>query len=133
MSSESASEPGGTILVKISAGVGLAVTASMLGFMGSSAVTDDADGPIALTARAGQIVQSDSGYSVEIIVRNASARTAADVQVEGVLKQGAAVLERSEATLGYVPGESERKGGLIFAQDPRRHVLEVRPTGYQDP
>jgi uncharacterized protein (TIGR02588 family) len=35
--------------------------------------------------------------------------------------------------IAYVPGESVRRAGLFFKNDPRKHELRVRALGYADP
>ena len=80
-----------------------------------------------------QIGRSGGSYVVQVIVRNAASVAAADVRVEGVLREGPAEIERSEAGLDYVPGQSQRSAGLIFTKDPARYRLELRPVGYQEP
>ena len=76
-----------------------------------------------------------SGSTVATLngIDNASRRTAAAVSIEGTLRDGGQTVETSTATLSFVPGHSERKAGLIFTRDPRRHALEVRATGYEEP
>ena len=43
------------------------------------------------------------------------------------------VVERSEATIGFVPAQSWRTGGLVFRGDPAGHRLEVRVVGFDRP
>ena len=66
-------------------------------------------------------------------VTNETRATAADVRVEGELRRGAEVVERSETEFAYLPGESVREGGLFFRQDPRTLQLVVSPRSYQKP
>jgi uncharacterized protein (TIGR02588 family) len=42
-------------------------------------------------------------------------------------------VERSEATIDFVPARSSRHGGLVFKNDPRRYRMEVRPVGFDRP
>ena len=70
---------------------------------------------------------------VRFTVRNRGTETAAELLVEGELRQAGAVVERSSVVLDYVPGGAERSGGLLFAADPRAHTLAVVPRGYQEP
>jgi len=79
------------------------------------------------------IVAGGDGYLVELHARNAGSTAAAALQVEGVLLDGARVVESSQAVLDYVPGESATSGGLFFSADPRAHRLELRAMGYQRP
>jgi uncharacterized protein (TIGR02588 family) len=69
----------------------------------------------------------------EIRARNRSGHTAAGVVVEGELKRDGQTVETSETTFDYIPGRSERRGGLYFENDPRQMELTVRPKGYANP
>ena len=92
-----------------------------------------ADDPVPqLIVEAGPPVASTHGHVVEIRVRNLSSRTAASVQVEGKLS-GAGEAETSSASIDYVPGHSEAKGGLMFTRDPATSQLDLRITGYENP
>lgn len=46
---------------------------------------------------------------------------------------GGEVVEEGEATVDYVPSSSERRGGLVFTRDPRRHELTLRVKGWAEP
>lgn len=120
-------------LERASAVVGLLVSAAMLGFIGWRAVTGDVQETPRLTVQVEQVSRSGTNYSMRIVVRNAASVAAADVQVEGVLREGAGEIERSQASIDYVPGRSQRRAGLLFTHDPARYSMEVRPVGYQEP
>jgi uncharacterized protein (TIGR02588 family) len=60
-------------------------------------------------------------------------QAAAEVLVEGELAGEAGPHETSEATIDYLPPDSEREGGLFFGRDPSRHELRLRAKGYVDP
>lgn len=92
-----------------------------------------ADRPPEVQVEARRIVERQPGYTVEIAARNMSGNTAAGVVVEGELRRGGQTVETSETTFDYVPGRSERQGGLYFTQDPRQFELELRPRGYVKP
>lgn len=76
-----------------------------------------------------------AGFVVEVTAVNRSGGSAAavEVEVEGALMSGDAAIETSSLIFDYVPGRAERKGGLFFTQDPRRHRFAVRALGYQEP
>ena len=86
-----------------------------------------------IEVRATGIAPSESGFVVEIAAANRSGVTAAIVEEEGLLKSGETVVETSKLTFDYVPGHAVRRRGLFFTRDPRRHRLELRPRGYQEP
>ena len=88
---------------------------------------NDRDVPI-LSARIERVTRTATGYVADIVVANGSRQTAAAVQVEGKLGD-----EETSATLDYVPGRSEARGGLIFVGDPRTGAVELRVVGYELP
>jgi len=116
-----------------SAAVGIVITAVMFGLLAYEAVRQrDEISPI-LTVEPIAAVKAGGQYVVEVEVRNIAPKTAAAVQVEGLLKSGGIQVETSNATVDYVPGESVRQAALIFTRDPREHRIELRATGYARP
>ena len=94
--------------------------------------------PPDVVVRAERVVPVRTGYLLEFVAENRGSETAADLVVRGELRgrgdgAGAPPLETSEATLDYLPGRSERRGGLHFSRDPRAHAVTLQPTGYQEP
>lgn len=77
--------------------------------------------------------QQGARYLVLVRVRNRGQATAEALKVAGELKQGEAVLERSETEFQFLPGDSMREAGLFFSRDPRQLQLELRPESYQAP
>lgn len=112
--------------------VGLVLTLTLLGFVGWQAVQAPEKRPPAVSVMAGWVSQVPGGYVVEVTAKNRSTSTAAGVEVEGTITRGGAKIA-SSVTFDYVPGHSERKGGLFFPQDPRAHPFEVRALGYSQP
>jgi uncharacterized protein (TIGR02588 family) len=92
-----------------------------------------AQGPPDIAVRAESVVAVEGGYLVPISAVNKGDIPAANVTVQGALKSESATVETSEMTFQYLPGRSERKGGLFFGQDPRRLKLVVRARGYEKP
>ena len=121
------------LLEWVSAAVGLALTLGVVALIGREALRGDAAQPPAIEVVPVHIARAGSGFVVEVAVVNRSGGTAAEVEVEGVLKQGDGAIETSGLVFDYVPGHAERRGGLFFREDPRRHRLELRPLGYQRP
>lgn len=90
--------------------------------------------PPMVTVRTERILpMGGGGYLVEFKAVNEGSGTAANLMVEGALMRDTAVVEKSTATVQFVPAETERGGGLFFTKDPRRYRLEVRPTGFDRP
>jgi uncharacterized protein (TIGR02588 family) len=117
----------------IAGGVGAVLTLAMIGFLGWEAYQSPADAPPAVEVSLRDIVPAGEGFVAEIAAVNHSPETAAAVDVEGVLRRDGREVERSQVTLDYVPGDSERRGGLFFSQDPRDYDLELRALGYAEP
>jgi uncharacterized protein (TIGR02588 family) len=74
-----------------------------------------------------------SGWRVMIEVRNSGDQAAASVEVRAVLVDGTIAVDEAEATFDYVAAGSTARGGLIFAEDPTRHRLQVKPVGFVEP
>lgn len=81
-----------------------------------------------LEANIEQITPTPAGFVADVVVYNRSRQTAAAVQVEGKLGD-----EQASATLDYVPGRSEARGGLIFRSDPRSGGVELSIVGFELP
>jgi uncharacterized protein (TIGR02588 family) len=79
------------------------------------------------------LVLVEAGYLVRFRAVNRGGQTAAGLLVRGDLKGEAEVVETSEARLDYLPGGSERQGGLYFRENPDRFRLEIRARGYERP
>ena len=121
------------LLEWISAAIGAAITLALLGFIAWEAAVGTRAAPAAVTLEASALHRTPAGFTVQVTARNRTDSTAAAVQIEGTLGKGGAEVEKSEATLSYVPGQSERKAALVFTKDPRRHDLSLRVTGYEAP
>lgn len=86
-----------------------------------------------LAIRIDTVVAYASGYIVELRAINSGDATASGVLVQGELRADTGVVERSEVTVDFVPARSWRRAGLVFAQDPRAHRMDVRPVGFDRP
>jgi uncharacterized protein (TIGR02588 family) len=117
----------------IASGIGLALAVGTPGFIGREGTQRLQDEPPAIEVRVERIVSHAAGYTVEIRARNLHERTAAEVEIEGTLRDGDREIATSRMTLAYVPGRSERGGGLFFEVDPRAYSLQVRALGYEQP
>lgn len=79
------------------------------------------------------IDQNAAGYVVQFKARNNGRITGAAVTVSATLERGGQLIEEREAQFDYIPGESFRKGGFFFKEDPRIGVLSIDANGYADP
>jgi uncharacterized protein (TIGR02588 family) len=112
--------------------LGLLLVAGSIGFALYEAVAGDASPPD-VTVKLEGILPVQDGYLVEFRAVNEGGTTAAGLTVEGELRDGAEVVEVSDATIDYVPSHSEREGGLFFTQDPRQYDLQLRAKGFESP
>ena len=116
----------------IIAAFGLVIVTGVLGFLlyetlGGNQLPPDVRLSVDSVARTG------NGYLVKITAVNDGGSTAEGVIIEGQLKNGSDLVERSETTLDYLPPRSKKKAGLFFMKDPRQFELQVRPFGYEEP
>jgi uncharacterized protein (TIGR02588 family) len=113
-------------------GVGFLLITGVIAFMLYHAITG-IDSPPDVNVNVLSIRQNRSGYLVTVKARNYGGSTAEGLVIEGELRNGAQVLERSHTTLDYSPPGSEKEVGLFFTRDPRRFDLQVRALGYEEP
>ena len=116
----------------LASAIGLALTLGLLGAIAWQAL-HPRDGPPTIEVVADRVTPLGGGYLVEFTARNAAARTAASVEVEGSVHGVGPRPVVSSVTLDYVPGGSQHSGGLYFPVDPRRGRLELRATGFSEP
>jgi uncharacterized protein (TIGR02588 family) len=114
------------------AALGALMVGGTIAFLAHEAATEE-NTPPDLVVRAGAVTRTSAGWLVEVHAENRGATTAAQVQVEGELRADTGAVETSDVTIDYIPGDSERRAGLLFRADPRRHRLEVRARGFDLP
>jgi uncharacterized protein (TIGR02588 family) len=113
------------------AGIGLALLLGSVGYL-----LYDGNGrsqPPAPILRMLSIEPGQGRFLVRVEAVNESRATAAALRVEGTLKRGGEVVERSELEFDYLPGRSRREGGLFFTADPRGLQLELAARSYRAP
>lgn len=116
----------------LAAAIGLVLLVASLGYLVYDALGGDGKPP-SPTVRASSIEQQEGRFLVRVQVVNESRATAADLRVEGELRRGAEVVERSETQFPFLPGQSVREGGLFFRNDPRTFELVLSARSYQKP
>jgi uncharacterized protein (TIGR02588 family) len=116
----------------VASGVGLLLVLGLFGVIGWQAF-NGATTPPALTVEIENVAPVEGGYRVLFRAHNSAGEAAAQVEVEGRVSGAGAEAETSRVVLDYVPGRSERHGGLFFTRDPRGGVLTVRATGFAEP
>ena len=117
------------------AALGLVLVLGVVGFTAREALRGPGDPP-AIRVRADSTVALGSGeYLVQFTARNEGHQTAADVSIVGELRDpmGVEAVETSRARVDFLPGRTERRGGLYFRRDPRGAELRLRAEGYQEP
>lgn len=114
------------------AALGAVILFGIVGYLFWHALVRPSGPPeIAVEAVATQV--TDGGYLVEFVAVNRGPRTAAAVLIVGELADGDTIVATSQATLDYLPENSEREGGLIFPVDPSLYALGLRAEGYAAP
>ena len=121
------------LLEWVSAAVGLVIVLGMFGFLAVDAMRSDSGMPPIMRVEPVRLTVASGQYVLQVNVSNSSRKAGAGVQISGELKRGGASIESSAATLSYVPGQSQRRAGLVFRHDPRRFELDRRVTGYERP
>jgi uncharacterized protein (TIGR02588 family) len=117
---------------KLTAGIGLAMIGVAAGTMGYEALLGSSTPPD-IGVEVVAVRPITDGFLAEIRSVNRGGTTGAQVRIEGVLLDGDRPVEVSSVTFSYVPNHSHQSGGLYFRNDPARHRLEVRVTGYEEP
>lgn len=72
-------------------------------------------------------------FAVDVNVRNLGDEPVADLLVQGTLRAASGNEARVQARFDFVPGASLRRGTLLFDDDPREGVLDVRALGFREP
>ena len=116
----------------VAAAVGTLLVLGTIGFMLHAALTRSGSPP-AVAVAVDSVVVQESGYLVRIRAENSGGETVASLLVEGELRGDTGTVEKSEATIDYVPAGGKRFAGLFFEEDPRSYALTVRPKGYDRP
>jgi uncharacterized protein (TIGR02588 family) len=116
----------------VSAAIGLAIVLGVLGFLLYEAVGGSRLPPD-VSLSIDSVAQSANGYLVKLTAINRGGSTAEGVIVEGELRNGSELVERSQTTLDYLPPHSKKRAGFFFTRDPRLYELQVRALGYEEP
>lgn len=115
----------------VASGVGLLLVLGIFGVIGWQAFNGATTPPV-ITVKVENVAPVEGGYRVLFQALNGSGEAAAQVEVEGKVSTDGGE-EVSRVVLDYVPGHSERHGGLFFTHDPRSGTLAVRATGFVAP
>ena len=113
------------------AGIGLVLLLASVGYLLYDG--NGASQPPAPVIRMLSVEPLQGRFLVRVQAVNESRATAASLRVEGTLKRGGEVVERSELEFDYLPGRSTREGGLFFTADPRGLQMELAARSYRKP
>lgn len=91
------------------------------------------DEPGAVEIRIDEVMEVDDAFLVRYRAHNRGTLNLVDVHVSARVLDGETELERREARIDFLPGESSRKGGFYLREDPRRYRLDIQVSGYQEP
>ncbi|WP_262268334.1 TIGR02588 family protein [Microvirga yunnanensis] len=116
----------------LASGIGLLLVLAIFGVIGWQAFNDASTPPV-ITVEVGNVAPVEGGYRVLFRARNTAGDAAAQVEIEGKLSAAGAEAETSRVILDYIPGHSERHGGMFFTRDPRSGALAMRATGFAEP
>lgn len=116
----------------VAAGVGLALLLASMGFLLVDHWRGD-DAPPSPQVTLVDVQPQAGQYLVHVRVANRAGGAAAALRVEGELRRGGTVVERSDLELDYLPGQSTREGGMFFREDPRTLQLVLQARSYQAP
>ncbi|HVK82242.1 MAG TPA: hypothetical protein VM915_16690 [Verrucomicrobiae bacterium] len=120
------------VLEWIMGGAGALIFAVLVGFTAWCAVMGG-DGPPIVAAQVQEVIDTAHGHIVKIEVQNTGDTTAADATLIAALRVGGEIVETHTLTFDYLPRHSSRRGGFVFARDPRDGQLIVVGDGYVDP
>ncbi|MBW8285167.1 MAG: TIGR02588 family protein [Rhizobium sp.] len=112
--------------------VSAALIATLIGYVGWNAVTDEMVPP-EFAIEATGMERMTGGYRITFDIENRANTSAAAVIVRGELLRGNESVESVDVTFDYVPGESQSTGAILFSTDPGSAQLKLRAIGYTDP
>jgi uncharacterized protein (TIGR02588 family) len=119
-------------LERLLGGVGVVLLAACVAFLVYEGMNGD-ERPGSVSATVTDIAPAGDMYVVTFQLDNAGSQTLSNVSVTARLGDGNRDLETAQTTIDFLPGHSRQTGGFYFKNDPRKHELEIRPEGYQEP
>lgn len=114
------------------AALGLLLVLGTTGYLVADALVAEPSPPRIVVHADSVAALGPSGWLVRFTARNHGRETVGEVGIVGELRVGADTLT-ARATLDYLPGRSERRGGLLFPADPRLGALRLRAEGFREP
>jgi uncharacterized protein (TIGR02588 family) len=114
------------------AAIGALLVCGAIGWLLHEAITSDGSAPV-IVLEVDSVLPRGDGFLVEFSATNRGETTAASLRIEGELLSDTVRIERSEASLDFVPAGATRHAGMLFDHDPRLFHLRLRPRGYHRP
>lgn len=114
------------------AAIGLILVVGIIGFLIYEITTDEGK-PAELNLKIEEVIPNGNGFLVKFALENMGDETAAGITVEGEIKKGTESVEKSDVTVNYVPSHSEKKGRMLFSEDPRKFEFKIRAKGFNNP
>jgi uncharacterized protein (TIGR02588 family) len=113
----------------IAAATGAAIATGLIGYLAWDGLLGGGSPPdLRLVIEA--IAPTSEGFRVDVVLSNAGAQTAADVVVKSFASE---IGDEGEITFDFVPGQSLRRGTLLFRERPDPDRLDLRVVGYREP
>lgn len=94
-------------------------------------IQDERPGAVSVTVT--ETRKAGSAYVVRFTVHNNGSQTLSHLHLTARLTEGSGQVESGQAFIDYLPGHSQREGGIYLKHDPGRYALEIRPEGYMTP
>jgi uncharacterized protein (TIGR02588 family) len=103
-----------------------------LGFVLYNAVFGNGT-PANINLRTLSVQQNGTDYLITIEAFNKGDASVEGLEVEVTLLDNGNEVEKGVTTFDYVPGNSKRKGGIFFRNNPKEYKIELRPLGFEEP
>lgn len=118
------------------AAISAIIVAGLIGFLLLEALNASGGAPASASDPVAEVVrvtQISNGFRVEINARNKGEATAASVKFRASLRHDGKTAETADVTFDYLPGQSARRGAVIFEKDPRLYEMVIRAESYTAP
>lgn len=125
-------EQGTSVVEWVAAAVGAVLFVAMIGYLVQLGF-QDIEGVPQIELSAQPAIRQGSSHLVGFKATNVGKATALNLVVAATLYDGEEEIEHKEATIDYLPMQSSRSGGFIFAHDPADYRLRIAASSYLDP
>jgi uncharacterized protein (TIGR02588 family) len=77
--------------------------------------------------------ENGDDFLLNVEVENKGNASVEGLEIEALLTNAGTEIEKGVTTFDYVPGNSKRKGGIFFKNNPQDFTLTLRPLGFEEP